>query len=104
MRLAAIAAAVLLACPGALAALPQTGRLVPGRSLAGVRIGQTQSQVRARLGSSYGVCMHCTHATWYFNLKPFDQHGLGIEFTGGRVSAVYTLGQPTGWLGPHNLA
>ena len=35
--------------------------------------------------------------TWYFNYRPFDQHGLAVELTDGRVSAVYTLWQPAGW-------
>jgi len=98
MRLAAVAAAA------ALAGLPQTGKLVPGTSLAGIRIGQIPAQVRRTLGTSYGLCLHCRITTWYYNVKPFDQHGLGVEFTRGRVSAVYTLDEPTGWLGPHNLA
>jgi hypothetical protein len=103
MRLAAIAVAALALSPAALAALPPTGKLVPGRSLAGIRLGDTQQQVRRALGSSYGVCTGCARSTWYFNAKPFDQHGLGVEFTRSRVSAVYTIAQPTGWIGPHNL-
>ncbi len=98
MRLAAVAAVALVA------GLPQTGRLVPDRSLAGIRIGETQQQVTATLGRSYGVCLHCARTTWYYNVKPFDQHGLGIEFTRGLVSAVYTIFEPSGWLGPRNLA
>lgn len=98
MRLATAAAAALLA------GLPQTGKLIPDRSLAGVRLGETPQQVRKTLGTSYGVCRHCARPTWYYNVKPFDQHGLGVEFTRARVSAVYTIDQPSGWLGPHNLA
>jgi hypothetical protein len=97
MRLAAVAATALVA------ALPTTGKLVPGRSLAGVRLGETPRQVTATLGRSYGVCLHCRRTTRYYNAKPFDQHGLGVEFTRGRVTAVYTIFQPAGWLGPHNL-
>jgi hypothetical protein len=88
---------VLCFAAPAAAALPQPGTLVPGRSLAGVRIGDTARGVRAVLGSGYGVCQGCSVATWYFNYRPFDQHGLAVELTNGRVSAVYTLWQPPGW-------
>ena len=103
MRAALVAAAALLLASPALAALPQTGTLVPGRSLAGVRLGETPRQVRALLGGSYGLCRGCARTTWYYNLQPFDAHGLGVEFTRGRVSAVYTIMQPPGWIGPRNL-
>jgi hypothetical protein len=104
VRLAAIAAAVLVLSPAALAVLPSAGKLVPGRSLAGIRIGETQRQVSAALGRSHGVCTACSVRTWYFNVRAFDQHGLGVEFTRGRVSAVYTIWQPDGWTGPNGLA
>jgi len=103
MRVALVLAAALIVASTAAAALPQTGTLVPGRSLAGVRLGETSHQVRALLGSSYGVCSRCPRTTWYYNLQPFDPHGLAVEFTRRRVSAVYTIMQPPGWLGPHNL-
>jgi hypothetical protein len=103
VRLALLAVAALALAPTALAGLPQTGTLVPGRSLAGVRLGETPRQVRTTLGASYGVCTKCARTTWYYNLQPFDSHGLAVEFTRGRVSAVYTIMQPPGWLGPRNL-
>jgi hypothetical protein len=103
MRLAALAAAAMLLAPVAHAGLPRAGKLVPGRSLAGIRIGETQRQVTRALGRSHGVCPHCSVPTWYFNVRPFDQHGLGIEFARSRVSAVYTLWQPDGWTGPKGL-
>jgi hypothetical protein len=103
MRVALIGLVALLLVPTATAALPHTGTLVPDRSLAGVRLGQTEGQVRAVLGSSYGVCRGCARPTWYYNLQPFDSHGLGVEFTRGRVSAVYTIMEPPGWLGPKNI-
>lgn len=86
-----------LVTAAALAGLPQHGVLVPGRSLAGVRLGETQAQVRARLGRSYGVCDGCRERTWYFTYKPFTQQGLAVAFRGRRVAAVYTLWQPKGW-------
>ena len=103
MRLAAVVATALVLSPAALAGLPSPGKLIPGRSLAGVRIGEPQRSVQATLGRSYGVCNGCAVPTWYFNVREFDQHGLGVEFTKGRVSAVYTIWQPDGWTGPKGL-
>jgi hypothetical protein len=80
-----------------IAVLPAAAAFLPGRSLAGVRLGEAAAQVRAQLGDDYGVCRGCTTTTWYFTYHHFDEHGLGVELTGGRVSAVYTLWQPPGW-------
>ena len=98
-------AAVLLLCAAApaAAALPARGVLVPDRSLGGVRLGETAAQVRAALGHSYGVCRGCARTTWYFTYRVFDDRGLAVELTQGRVSAVYTLWQPPGWHGPRGL-
>jgi hypothetical protein len=93
----AAAAALCVAVDTAAAALPATGTLVPGRSLAGVRLGEPAAQVRAGLGRSYGVCRGCLRTTWYFTYRAFERIGLAVEFTARRVSAVYTLWQPPGW-------
>jgi hypothetical protein len=92
----AAVASVCLAAP-AVAALPQPGSLVPGRSLAGIRIGEPAAAVRATLGARYGVCQGCSTTTWYFTYRPFQQQGLAVELMRGSVSAVYTLWQPQGW-------
>ena len=97
MRSLAICAAALVVTASAAAALPQSGIFVPGRSLGGIRLGESAPAVRAALGRSYGVCSGCATTTWYFTYKPFDQHGLAVELTRGRVSAVYTLWMPPGW-------
>lgn len=94
--------ALALAVPAA-AGLPKAGVLVPGRSLGGIRLGESPAAVRAALGTFYGACRGCLRRTWYFTYGPFDRHGLAVELTGGRVSGIYTLWRPTGWHGPHKL-
>jgi hypothetical protein len=96
------ALAALAAATPAAAALPRAGTLVAGTSLGGVRLGEPAAQVPAALGV-HGVCSACARPTWYFTYRPFDNHGLGVELSGGRVSAVYTLWQPRGWHGPEGL-
>jgi hypothetical protein len=84
-------------CGTASAALPHAGTLVPGRSLGGIRIGETAKQVRAQLGRDYGVCRGCATTTWYFTYKPFTRSGLAVELARGRVAAVWTIWRPSGW-------
>lgn len=86
-----------------IAALPPAGTFAAGSSLGGVRLGATAAEVRRRFGSDYGVCRGCATTTWYFTYRRFDDRGVGVELTGGRVSAVYTLWRPAGWRGPHGL-
>jgi hypothetical protein len=77
-------------------ALPGQGLLVPGKSLAGVRLGDTPAAVQARYGGDYRVCPDCRSSTWFY-MAPSLEHGLSVSFRGGRVSAVSTLGIPPGW-------
>jgi hypothetical protein len=93
---AAVAAALSLGAPAA-AAPPTAGVLVPGRSLGGIELGATRAEVERRWGRAYGVCRGCPQATWYFNYFAFQPQGAGVELRGGRVAAVFTLYQPTGW-------
>jgi hypothetical protein len=92
----------VLATAAAVASLPHAGVLVPGHSLAGVRIGEPAAQVQAALGA-HGVCSGCATTTWYFTYGRFTQPGLAVELTDGKVSAVYTIWQPPGWKGPRGL-
>jgi hypothetical protein len=100
--MASAVTALALAVPAA-AALPKAGVLVPGRSLGGVRLGESARAVRSALGAFYGTCRGCPRRTWYFTYGPFDKHGLAVEFTRGRVSGIYTLWRPAGWHAPHKL-
>jgi hypothetical protein len=101
--LIATAVAVLVLAASAAAGLPKAGALVPGRSLGGIRLGESPRAVRAALGSFYGVCRSCSRKTWYFTYRPFDKRGLAVEFTRGRVSGLYTLWRPKGWHAQHEL-
>jgi hypothetical protein len=97
------AVAVLVLAASAAAGLPRAGALIPGRSLGGVRLGESSRAVRTELGRFYGVCRGCRRPTWYFTYKRFGRHGLAVEFERGRVSGVYTLWRPVGWHAPRGL-
>jgi hypothetical protein len=88
---------VLAAVLSFVLALPQAGVFVPGKSLGGVRLGATETQVRAAWGPHVGVCRGCKHRTLYFTYGKFNQVGTGAEFVRGRAVALYTLWVPTGW-------
>jgi hypothetical protein len=77
--------------------LPQPGILVPGKSLGGIRLGASRSQVEQAWGRFHGSCRGCARPTWYFTYARFDRHGAAVEFRNGRVDAVWTLWQPSGW-------
>jgi hypothetical protein len=100
-NLAVLAAGLALAAPAA-AALPKPGVFQPGRSLGGIRLGESAAEVRAALGA-HGVCLECATTTWYFNYERFQRRGLAVELKHGRVSAVYTLWQPAGWHATNGL-
>jgi hypothetical protein len=89
--------------PTLIAALPSPGVFVPGVSLAGVRLGDTQAQVRRHVGSDYGVCRGCATTTWYFTYRRFHDEGIAVEFSHRRVSAAYTIWKPAGFRGPSGL-
>ena len=93
MRLA-FALVALVATGGS---LPKTGVLVPGRSLAGVTVGEPATQVTSTLGRFYGVCDGCSQKTWYFTPGRWQQSGLAVELERGRVTALYTVWSPIGW-------
>lgn len=95
---AAITAALALILAASVdAAPPGAGVLVPGRSLGGIELGATKAEVERLWGRAYGVCRGCPQETWYFNYFAFQPRGAGVEFRGGRVTAVFTLFQPGGW-------
>jgi hypothetical protein len=92
-----IASLALLVAPAASAAPPRAGLVIPGKTLGGLALGATKSQVRAAWGTRYGVCRDCRAETWYFNLRRFEPQGAGVTFRKGRAVALFTLWSPPGW-------
>jgi hypothetical protein len=101
--LIATAVTVLVLAGPASAELPKAGALVPGRSLGGIRLGESPRAVRHAFGTFYGACRSCERRTWYFTYHAFAKQGLAVEFARNRVSGLYTLWQPTGWHSRHKL-
>jgi hypothetical protein len=98
VRFALVAAATAcVATAGAAAAPPRSTVLAPGRTLGGLALGATQGQVSAIWGDRFGRCRACRYPTWYFNDRPFEPKGVGVEFRSGRAAALFTLWAPDGW-------
>src|SRR5437588_5653588 len=79
------------------AALPLHGTMVPGQSLAAVKLGDPPARVVRLWGRNHGVCTDCPRTTWYYNYARYEPQGAGVEFAHGRVGAVFTLWSPSGW-------
>jgi hypothetical protein len=99
----AAAAAACVATAVAAAAPPRPTVLDPGRTLGGLALGATPKQVNATWGDRFGRCRACAHPTWYFNDRPFEPKGVGVEFRAGRAAALFTLWAPDGWRTTHGL-
>jgi hypothetical protein len=105
IALAVFAAVTLALIPQALAApakaqgkfLPARGILEPGKSLAGVKLGDTTQQVIDTWGSNYKVCAKCSIPTWYYIYPKGEPLGAAVRFKKGKVVTVFTLGATTGW-------
>lgn len=79
------------------AALPQKAVLVPGKSLAGVRLGDSEQRVLSLWGADYTTCDFCRLDTWLYTYEAPNAVGAAVSFLKGRVVAVFTLGTPIGW-------
>ena len=97
MRAFLVVLAALFFTASAAAAPPKAGIVAVGKSLGGLRLGATQTQVSDAWGSRHGVCRDCREQTWYFNLRPFEPQGAGVSFRRGRVVALFTVWSPQGW-------
>jgi hypothetical protein len=79
--------------------LPTRGILVVGKSLAGVRLGQTQAKVKKLWGGNYILCVKapCKDPTWLYFYHSGEPLGAAVRFRNKRVIAVFTLGAVPGW-------
>jgi hypothetical protein len=77
--------------------LPARGILQPGKSLAGVKLGDTMQRVMELWGRNYKVCPKCSYPTWYYIYPKGEPLGASVRFRQGRVVTIFTLGSPTGW-------
>lgn len=96
----AVSVALLVSAPAgaeSAAGLPARGVLMPGKSLGGLKLGDSQATVRARWGRSYARCAVCRRTTWLYTYPSGGPRGAAVTFRDGRVAAVFTLGVPRGW-------
>jgi hypothetical protein len=77
--------------------LPLHGTVVPGKSLGGLRLGDSPAHVVATWGRKFGVCAGCARTTWYYNYTAYEPQGAGVAFAGRHVIQLFTLWSPTGW-------
>ena len=104
-----LALALALAVPqhhagNAAVSLPLRGVLVPGKSLAGVTVGDTVKSVTSKWGTSYRICKSCNdkgsgrQTFFYTYLRDAQSLGVAVTFDRkGKAVAVFTLGSPAGW-------
>jgi hypothetical protein len=90
-------ARVAVAHTAHVAHLPVDAVFLPGKSLGGVALGDSEPKVRALWGHRFTVCKGCTPMTWFYMSPTGDPFGAGVSFRHGRVTSVFTLGSPRGW-------
>jgi hypothetical protein len=95
--LAVAASALATAASAAAPSAPVHGVVVEGARFAGLPLGLTPAEVRARWGRRYGICDTCGAATWYYTFARYKPQGIGVQFGSGRTVAYFTLGSPGGW-------
>ena len=75
---------------------PVKGILVPGKSLGGIRLGDTGGKVLALWGRNFSM-LPGQPMTWLYMSPTGDPYGAGVSFRDGKVIAIFTLGGITGW-------
>jgi hypothetical protein len=97
--LAVVALACALATAATAGSLPSRGVLIPGKSLGGISLGTTQTQVKTRWGARYQECekSFCKDPTWLYFYASGEPLGAATRFRKNKVVAVFTLGATTGW-------
>ncbi len=76
---------------------PVRGVVVPGVAFAGIKLGDTQQQVRAAWGRDYTRCGYCKDETWLYVYRGAEPLGAAVRFQKQRLVAVFSLGSPAGW-------
>ena len=107
---------------------PTRGIVVPGQSIAGVKIGMTEEQVAKLWGHNYEVCTSCgKKLVWLYEYRGAEPLGAAVKFdapapkgstredrrravgnlqgkvtptSGSKVISVFTLGSPASWASP----
>ena len=95
--IAPLLAALALAHP----AVPVKAVFVPGKSLAGVRLGDTQASVDRRFGTSR-PCATCAGSVSIY-IRADGVPALAVAFRRTRVVAVTTKSGQIGWRTPEGL-
>ncbi len=79
-------------------AFPTRGIFVAGTSLAGIKLGDTQAAVKAKLGPRYEVFDQSKDVVWLYEYQGGEPLGMGVRFDKNlKVVALFTLGTPVGW-------
>jgi len=87
------------ASPAHAASFPTRGVVIPGKTIGGVGLGMSETQVKDRWGSGYTLCTACgTVTTWLYEYRGGEPLGAAVRFNKARRAiAVFTLGSPAGW-------
>jgi hypothetical protein len=88
------------AAPAHATNFPTRGVVIPGKSIAGIALGMTGSEVKDHWGANYTLCgKSCGPvATWLYEYRGGEPLGAAVKLSSaGRVVAVFTLGSPAGW-------
>ena len=83
---------------------PLRGVLVPGKSLAGIELGDPEQRVLELWGRDYRLCQGCDRTTWLFTYPEPDSLGAAVLVRARALVAVFTLGAPAGWHSVHGTA
>jgi hypothetical protein len=75
---------------------PVNGVLVPGKSLGGIRLGDSGGKVLALWGRNFTM-LPGQPMTWLYLSPTGDPYGAGVSFREGKVTAIFTLGGIKGW-------
>jgi hypothetical protein len=76
---------------------PTKGKVVPGKTIAGVGLSDTETTVQHKWGHNYKVCAYCKTTTWFYEYATGEPLGAAVKFQNNKVVAVFTLGSPAGW-------